>query len=137
MQTGQYDEIWLVDFEFRVTDGGLPYPVCMVAVEYHSGQTIRIWEDQLHRLGRAPFQTGPATLLVAYYAVAELSCFLQLGWPLPMNVLDLYTEFRCRTNGQWLSNGRGLLGALVYYGLQKFRNILDSEREGSGCNRSM
>jgi hypothetical protein len=40
-----------------------------------------------------------------------------LDWPLPANVICAYTEFRCRTNGQSLEAGSGLLGALVYFGL--------------------
>ena len=38
-------------------------------------------------------------LFVAYFASAEASCFLQLGWPLPCRWLDLYAEFRTVTNG--------------------------------------
>jgi len=36
-----YREIWLVDFEFRQPDGGLPEPHCMVALEFHTGRTSR------------------------------------------------------------------------------------------------
>ena len=28
----------------------------------------------------------------------KLGCFLVLGWPMPVNVLDLFAEFRVRTN---------------------------------------
>ena len=52
-----------------------------------------------------------------YYGSAELGCHLALGWPLPANVLDLFTEFRTRTNGLWTPNGASLLGALAYFGL--------------------
>ena len=56
-------------------------------------------------------------MFVAYYASAELGCFLALGWPLPAHILDLYAEFRVETNGLDLPCGRGLLGALQFYGL--------------------
>jgi hypothetical protein len=46
-----------------------------------------------------------------------MGCFLQLGWPLPVSVLDLYTEFRNETNGLTLPHGSGLLGALSYHAL--------------------
>ena len=46
-----------------------------------------------------------------------MDCFLKLGWQLPENVLDLYVEFRCLTNGTTPPNGAGLLGALLYFGL--------------------
>jgi hypothetical protein len=56
-------------------------------------------------------------LFVAFFASAELSCHLALGWPLPKRVLDLYCEFRVMTNGQALAHGSGLLGALDHFGL--------------------
>ena len=69
------------------------------------------------RCKAAPFPVCPLALFVAYYSPAELGCFRALGWPIPENVLDLYVEFRCQTNGRELVSGRGLLGALVYHGL--------------------
>jgi hypothetical protein len=57
------------------------------------------------------------TLFIAFYASAELSCFLALGWPLPVRILDLYPEFRCRTSGLSTPCGSGLLGAMAWYGL--------------------
>src|SRR5215204_6081494 len=36
---------------------------------------------------------------------------------MPVNVLDLYAEFRNATNGLRTPAGRGLLGALAYFGL--------------------
>ncbi|WP_200869751.1 DNA polymerase [Mycobacterium asiaticum] len=54
---------------------------------------------------------------MAYFATAELGCFLQLGWPMPTRILDLYTEFRNATNGIQLPNGRSLLSALSHHGI--------------------
>ena len=48
---------------------------------------------------------------------AEGGCHLKRGWPLPANVLDLSVEFRRITNGRAVPAGKGLLGALAYYGL--------------------
>src|SRR5438128_506307 len=99
----QYAEVWAVDFEFAAPPGEGPSPVCMVARELHSGRTIRLWRDQF---GPAPpFSIGPETLFVAYYASAELGCFRVLGWRRPANILDLFTEFRDRTNGLELPAG--------------------------------
>ena len=50
--------------------------------------------------GKAPFDTGPDAALVAHYSSAELGCFLELGWPLPTNVIDLFAEHRVETNGR-------------------------------------
>jgi hypothetical protein len=111
----QFGEVWAVDFEFTAPPGERPAPICMVARELHSGRTIRLWQDQF---GSAPpFSVGPETLFVAYYASAELGCFRALGWPAPSNVVDLFVEFRDRANGLELPAGRGLVGALVYHGL--------------------
>jgi DNA polymerase-1 len=64
-----------------------------------------------------PFPIGPDALFVAYYASAELGCLRALGWPKPANILDLFVEFRDRTNGLETPAGAGLIGALTYFGL--------------------
>jgi hypothetical protein len=40
-----------------------------------------------------------------------------LGWPIPQRILDLFTEFRCGTNGLTVLAGNGLIGALTAFGL--------------------
>ena len=115
MRIDAFREIWVVDFEFRAAPGERPDPVCLVAYEVNSGREIRLWEDEL-KTGPCPYPTGPDSLVVAYYASAEMGCQLALDWPLPANVLDLYAEFRVETNGKTLPVSNGLLGALEYYG---------------------
>jgi hypothetical protein len=125
-----FREVWAVDFEFGAAPGEPPAPRCMVARELGSGRTLRLWEDDLRALRRAPFATDKDALFVAYYASAELGCFLVLGWPFPANVLDLFTEFRNATNGSPTPCGSGLLGALAYYGLDSIEAAeKDSMRE--------
>jgi hypothetical protein len=110
-----FAEIWVVDFEFGSEPGENPEPVCLVASELRSGRKVRLWRDEF---GTAPpYPTGPTALFVAYYASAEIGCHLALGWPVPERVLDLFTEFRNRTNGVPTENGSGLVGALAYHGL--------------------
>lgn len=112
--------VWLVDFEFRPAggrEGNPPHPVCLVARDYCSGRTLRFWEDDLARLPGAPFPTDGSALCVAYYASAEVGCFLSLGWTPPVNLLDLFIVFRQQTNGKPLPSGAGLLGALAYCGI--------------------
>lgn len=87
-----------------------------VAHELRSGRKLRVWEDEL-KSNPCPYDLGPDSLLVAYYASAEMVCHLALAWPLPCNVLDLYAEFRVETNGRELKTSNGLLGALSYYNL--------------------
>src|SRR5215831_2737718 len=110
-----FREVVVVDFEFIVTAGNRPIPVCVVAHELRSGRCIRMWQDQFGPL--PPYATGPDVLLVAYYASAELGCHRVLGWPMPQRILDLFTEFRARTNGLDTPAGNSLLGALAYFGL--------------------
>ena len=110
-----FQQIWGIDFEFCASAGENPEPVCLVAWEMQSGRRLRLWRDEF---GIAPpYPTGPSALIVAYYASAEISCHLALGWPVPERVLDLFTEFRNGTNGIPTGNGAGLLGALTYHGL--------------------
>jgi DNA polymerase-1 len=113
-----FREIWLVDFEFH----GAPeksWVLCMVARELRSSRVIRMWRDELVSLRRAPFDVGPDAVVVAYFASAEIGCFLALGWPLPTNLLDLFAEHRCATNGLKLAGVKpnSLVSALRYRGL--------------------
>jgi DNA polymerase I len=110
-----FSEVWACDFEFRAPSGERPQPHCLVARELCSGRTIRLFGPALTTLPRPPFDIGPNSLFVAFYASAEMGCFLSLGWPMPANVLDLFTEFRVLTNGLNVANN--LLGALMFFGL--------------------
>lgn len=110
-----YRQIWVLDFEFIPCDGGSPSPVCMVAHDLISGRYLRYWHDEL---GTPPFDLGPENLFVAYAAVAEWSCFLQIGWGMPARCLDLFAEFVCMRNGS--VGGRffpSLLAAAGCYGI--------------------
>lgn len=112
---GRYSEIWCVDFEFYGGPGERPKPVCLTAIELRSGRRIRQWSDEFG--SSPPYSTGTDTLFIAYYASAELGCHLVQGWPIPENVLDLFTEFRALTNGAPTAHGSGLIGALLYHRL--------------------
>src|SRR5262249_46377772 len=112
-----FKEVWAVDFEFAAAPGERPRPFCMVAWELRSGRVIRLWGEELRNRRTAPFNVGIDSLVVAYYASAEMGCFIALGWPMPIHLLDLFTEFRCLTNGKAVPCGNGLLGAMAYHGL--------------------
>jgi hypothetical protein len=110
-----FREVVAADFEFAAVSGERPGPVCLVARELRSRRCFRIWQDEF---GHAPpYAWGPDVLFVAYYASAEIGCYRVLGWPMPQSILDLFTEFRARTNGLPTPLGSGLLGALAYFGL--------------------
>lgn len=110
-------EIVALDFEFGRDANDLPEVRCLVAFEFRSGRVIRQSYEEFVGRTEPPFAHGPDVVVVAYYASAEMGCFLALGWPLPANVLDLFAEFRNLTNGLCLPHGSSLLGALVYFGL--------------------
>lgn len=113
----QFREIWLVDFEFMCPPGERPTPLCLVGREFRSGQLLRVWLDGPAGPLDCPIPTGPDVLFIAYYASAELGCYIANGWPLPCLVVDLYLEFRNLTNGLPTPCGNGLLGALAWFGL--------------------
>src|SRR5262245_45488444 len=110
-----YRRLWAVDFELTAPPGERPVPLCLVARELRPGALVRHWlMDQAPPA--PPFDTGPDALLIAYYASAELGCFLALGWPFPARIIDLFAEFRNLTCGLPVPCGNGLLGALAYFG---------------------
>jgi hypothetical protein len=110
-----FREIVAIDFEFIATSGERPKPICLAARELRSGRSFRIWQDQFGPV--PPYAFGSDVLFVAYYASAELGCYRTLAWPTPVRILDLFVEFRARTNGRSTPTGSGLLGALTYFGL--------------------
>jgi DNA polymerase I len=114
-----YREVWFADFEFElgsgVGSGERPDPLCLCARELRGGREIRLWRGEFGP--GPPFSTGPDTLFVAYYASAELGCFRALGWSVPQRILDLFTEFRCGTNGLAVPAGNKLIGALTAFSL--------------------
>src|SRR5262245_61482625 len=115
LATTPFKHVNCVDLEFQVKNGDRPRPVCMVVRDAVTGRTTRYWRDDLVSMSRAPFETGVDAVMVAYAAQAELGCFLALGWKLPVNVLDLYAEYRVETNGRGFH--ASLLSALATYGL--------------------
>jgi hypothetical protein len=111
----QFREIVLFDFEFKALSGERPKVTCLVARELRSGRVHRLWWNELD--ADPPYPMGSDVLHIAYYASAEIGCHLALGWPVPLRVLDLFIEFRNLTNGLETPAGRGLIGALAYFGL--------------------
>lgn len=110
----------IADFEFRQVDGREGNPVeviCAVFKNMSTGEMARLWQDELYECTAPPFFDQPDSILVGYYAAAELACFKALGWARTVPVLDLYCEFRNHTNGLDLPNGRSLIGALQFFGI--------------------
>ena len=90
----------VADFEYEVSDGNLPDPLCMVAHVLDKNlrhvRTIRLWRGEF---GTAPpFDVGEDTLFVAYSAWAEMTCFKVLGWTFPIYIFDLHTAYLAASN---------------------------------------
>ena len=124
-----FEQIWFVDFEFISGAGELPDVVCLCAKELRSGQTVRLWRNQLGAM--PPYRTDAGVLFVCFVANAECACHLALGWPLPAKVFDLSPAFRCVVNGRVAPEGKGLLGALAYFGI----DFIGAKRKDSMRNR--
>jgi hypothetical protein len=105
--------VWVADFEFRHPEGGLPEPRCLVIQNWRTREIFRWWLME----ERPPCPFKPSDLLVAFYASAEMGCFLALEWKVRPRVLDLYVEFKNKLGGRPPSFGLGLLGACRHYGI--------------------
>jgi len=110
-----FKNVVLLDTEFYGLPGNRQIPVCMVLREWRTGETIRLWQDDLQQLSECPFPVDSDSCYVAYYSSAEWNTFLALGWPLPVNVIDFYVEFRCLTNDLLPFGRAGFIDALNYF----------------------
>jgi hypothetical protein len=108
-------EIWAEDFEWIPRPGERPDVVCYGARELRSGRTLRLWRDQLGPT--SPNRTDSQVLFLSFVFNAEGVSRLSLGWQLPTKIIDLSALFRCVVNGRIVPQGKGLLGALAYYGI--------------------
>jgi len=100
--SGNFAQTVVVDFEYEVSDGNLPNPLCMVAHVLDENlrhvRTIRMWREELLASRRLPFNLGPNTLFVAYSAWAEMTCFKVLGLQFPVHIFDLHTAYLAASN---------------------------------------
>jgi hypothetical protein len=112
-----YAHIIVLDFEFHAPPGERPTPLCVVAQDLCTSRVLRAWLYE-STPPAWPWMPTPETLVVAYFASAEMACFLALDWPFPVRLLDLYTEYRNLTSGWSMPAGYGLLGAMSAFGLE-------------------
>jgi hypothetical protein len=95
--------------------GERPRPTSMAARELRTDKTWRLFQGEFG--SEPPFPIDASALFVAFFASADLGCFKALTWPMPVNVIDPFVEFRNRTNGRPTRTGNSFLGALEYFGL--------------------
>jgi hypothetical protein len=95
----QFNRIYVIDFEFFADPGEKPKLVCLVAHEIKSNKTYKIWLEGQTPSYKPFLHFREEDLFVPYYSSAEWGCYLALNWTLPVNVVDLFAEFRVLTNG--------------------------------------
>lgn len=110
-----FDEIVVVDSEYRPAGDGTQEVRCVCALELNCGREHRLWIDAPVQ---CPYPLGEHSLFVAHYASAELLTHDSLGWPRPVSVLDTRSEFAAATSGKRLGDQKlGLVNALKYFDL--------------------
>ena len=112
-----FRKIYAIDFEYFGSDGEIPSVVCMVVENLRSGEVTQHWQGDLQKMKTPPFETGEDIALVCYFAPAEVQSMLALGWDLDVSIIDLFTEFRCQTNGNPNVGRKSLVSALQFNGL--------------------
>ena len=104
----------MVDYEFQTIEDNLPIPFCYVAKNIQTGKILKHWIGKNEIKPRYP--TDEKNLFIAFYSSAELGCHYVLNYEIPMYVLDLFTEFRCLTNGMKIP-GNSLINACDFLGV--------------------
>jgi len=101
MLSAFFTSIVLLAFTYARPRGEVPRPTAMVVKNRTTGQSLTLDHTQLRDLkGRAPpIGLGPDDLVVVWDGGATMGCFLELGWEVPANILDLMVETRNCTNG--------------------------------------
>ena len=112
-----FRKIYAIDFEYFGSDGEIPSVVCMVVENLRSGEITQHWQGDLQKMKTPPFETGEDIALVCYFAPAEVQSMLALDWDLDVSIIDLFTEFRCQTNGNPNVGRKSLVSALQSNGL--------------------
>jgi hypothetical protein len=107
-----FKEVWVWDSEYVVVPGWHVSPVCMAGIELHTGNTVsRVWHEGESVSNPMPF--GPEAVHLVYSASADLGFALSAGWGLPVNVIDLWVEYRNLTNGLLDNQGEKLETSLL------------------------
>ncbi len=97
--------------------GERPVPLCMVAKEWRTGRTLRLWREESLAQRVPPYSLGPEALFVAYYASPNSAVTWHWAGPCRHRILDLFAEFRCLDIGLDRSMWQWPAGAMAYHGL--------------------
>ena len=107
-----------IDFEFKFKEGERPEPICFVLQDSRSKVYFQYWHTEFSQ-GQKHLTELLSTggVLVAFNAVAEISCLLALNWPVPLYALDFMVEFKLSQNGLGGNKAPSLLDVLKHYHL--------------------
>jgi hypothetical protein len=126
-----FKTVYVWDSEYVAVPGYHVVPVCMSALELHSGKKISLAFDHAGEQLENPLDFGPDALHILFMATADLGFALSAGWGLPCNVLDLWVEYRCLTNGLIDSIGEKLehniISACHRYGVYDTTPVAEKE----------
>ena len=113
-----FKNVVVYDYEFKITDGNPPSPVCVVYKELHSQKIIKQW--LLEEAPRSPFEISE-TLFIAHFSNAEVGCDVALGYEKPKYIWDTFVEEKKLENGK-IKKGFGLLETCQRYGINEIMN---------------
>ena len=108
-----FEHVDVLDFEYKQTDGNPPKPVCIVIKDLFTGKTIKEWLVNKKFKYPHPIQK---TLFVCHWAVAEVSCLIELGIDKPRAVFDTFIEEKKMFNG--ILRGFGLVDVCERHGIK-------------------
>jgi DNA polymerase-1 len=120
-----YADVVAYDFEYQIDGGrhqdpvngrdkgGRQLPLSLAVRSLRTGEARVYWRDQLLQMREAPFDTGPRTLALNYFASAEAHCFAALGFKQSEHLIDLFAEERWRRNGYADNKHPSLVDALL------------------------
>jgi DNA polymerase I len=127
-----FDSVTVCDFEFSQPEGSPPSPSALCFRDLITGERGQYRRDELLTMRAAPFPVHDRAMMVAHYAVAELSCFESLGWQHPRRVIDTLVEEKVRRFGLPCGYGYGLLACLAAYGLPVRDGTYKAEMQAIG-----
>src|SRR5215813_15653780 len=95
-----FGRVVVLDFEYEIDTYLLPNVLCLVAYVLDENlrhvRTIRLWRGEFGSM--PPFDIGSDTLIIAYSAWAEMTCFKVLDWKFPVHIFDLHTAYLAASN---------------------------------------
>jgi DNA polymerase I len=131
-----YSQVLAVDTEYRQTPEGLPHVVCIVMREVFGRlPALRLFEHEFQKECPVDF-SRPDVLFVSYAAPAEIGSFLQIGWPVPRNILDLWAEARMNVNYIGQRSRVNLLATLAHYGIDSMDYVEKEEMRALVMNQT-